>query len=233
MKGKVMEISDQHHQQHAMPASTTWRRRNQALIRVAIRIFDIAASGFAIVFLAPLMLLIATAIYICNGGPILFGHYRIGKCAKLFRCWKFRTMVVDADIKLQALLESDPDARAEWSANQKLSSDPRITRLGNFLRKTSLDELPQFFNVFFGDMSLVGPRPIVRDEVIRYGRYFGEYCRVRPGITGLWQVSGRSDIEYRRRVALDISYIRSSRIPSNFKILLLTIPNVLFARGSR
>lgn len=204
----------------------------KVLNRIVIRIFDIVVSAFAILFFAPLMLLIALAILLFDRGPIFFGQQRIGKCARLFRCLKFRTMVVDAEARLAELLSNDPVARAEWAAEQKLQNDPRVTPLGVFLRRSSLDELPQLFNVLLGDMSLVGPRPIVIDEVRRYGRYFGNYCTVRPGITGLWQVSGRNDIKYRRRVALDVSYIRSKDLFFNLKILYLTIPNVLLARCS-
>jgi len=204
----------------------------KAFNRIIIRIFDIVFSLGAILFFAPLMIVIAIAIMLFDPGPIFFSQQRIGKCAKLFRCLKFRTMVVDAEARLAELLSNSPAARAEWEAEQKLRKDPRITPLGVFLRRSSLDELPQLFNVLMGDMSLVGPRPIVIDEVSRYGRYFGNYCTVRPGITGLWQVSGRSDVKYRRRVALDVSYIRSKDLFFNLKILYLTIPNVLLSRGS-
>lgn len=213
-------------------ASPVRRRYLETAHRIVIRIFDIVGSIAGIVFFAPLMALIALLIYITSGGPILFSQQRIGKCARPFRCLKFRTMVVDAQARLEELLANDPAARAEWELEHKLHNDPRITKLGAFLRKSSLDELPQFFNVLVGDMSLVGPRPIVLDEITRYGRYFGEYCRVRPGITGLWQVSGRNDVTYRRRVALDVSYVRSRRFLANFRILMLTVTSVLMARGS-
>jgi exopolysaccharide production protein ExoY len=196
------------------------------------RLVDIALSISALIFLAPLMLLVALAVYIVDPGPVLFGHRRLGKDGRTFRCWKFRSMVVDADARLQALLASDPQARAEWEADHKLRNDPRVTRIGHFLRKSSLDELPQFFNVLMGEMSLVGPRPIVSDEVAKYGRYFANYCRVRPGITGLWQISGRNDISYRRRVAIDVAYVRSKSLALDLSILLLTVPRVVARRGS-
>jgi len=214
------------------PASPVRRRYLETAHRIVIRIFDIVGSTAGIVFFAPLMAVIALLIYITSGGPILFSQQRIGKCARPFWCLKFRTMVVDAQARLEELLANDPVARAEWELEHKLHNDPRITKLGAFLRKSSLDELPQFFNVLVGDMSLVGPRPIVLDEITRYGRYFGEYCRVRPGITGLWQVSGRNDVTYRRRVALDVSYVRSRRFLANFRILMLTVTSVLMAKGS-
>ncbi len=151
---------------------------------------------------------------------------------RLFRCCKFRTMAIDAEERLTELLDRDPEARAEWARNHKLRNDPRITSLGGFLRRSSLDELPQFFNVLKGDMSLVGPRPIVLAEVGFYGRYFNDYCRVRPGITGLWQISGRSLVSYRRRVALDVTYVRSHCAMLYMKILARTVPAVLRGYGS-
>jgi exopolysaccharide production protein ExoY len=196
------------------------------------RAIDVVLSIAALIFLAPLLLLVALLVYIVDPGPILFGHRRLGKDGRSFRCWKFRSMVVDADARLRALLETDPVARAEWEADHKLRDDPRVTRIGHFLRKSSLDELPQFFNVLVGEMSLVGPRPIVSDEIAKYGRYFASYCRVRPGITGLWQISGRNDVSYRRRVALDVAYVRSKSVALDIGILLLTVPRVVARRGS-
>jgi len=193
---------------------------------------DIVLSISALVFLAPLLLLVAAMVYLVDPGPILFGHRRLGKDGQSFRCWKFRSMVVDADERLRKLLAEDPQARAEWEQDHKLRNDPRITRIGHFLRKSSLDELPQFFNVLMGEMSLVGPRPIVKDEVSKYGRYFAEYCRVRPGITGLWQISGRNDVSYRRRVAIDVTYVRSKSLALDLGILFLTVPSVIARRGS-
>ena len=196
------------------------------------RLVDLALALSAIIFLAPLMLVVAACVYIVDPGPILFGHRRLGKHGRTFRCWKFRSMVVDADARLRELLEDDPVARAEWEADHKLRADPRITKIGHFLRKSSLDELPQFFNVLFGEMSLVGPRPIVGDEVIKYGRYFANYCSVRPGITGLWQISGRNDISYRRRVAIDVAYVKSKSLRLDVGILLATVPCVMARRGA-
>lgn len=193
---------------------------------------DVAASGALILLLLPLLLVVSAAVFIADPGPVFFGHVRLGRGGRAFRCWKFRTMVVDAEARLQALLASDVDARAEWERDHKLRSDPRVTKLGRFLRKSSLDELPQLVNVLLGTMSLVGPRPIVLAEVSRYGRYFADYCRVRPGITGLWQVSGRNDVDYRRRVALDVAYARSKTIQLDIRIVLLTVPCVLLTRGS-
>ena len=204
----------------------------QPLDQVATRLFDIAVSLALLVFLAPLMIVVAMLVVATNPGPVIFGHKRLGRDGRTFSCLKFRSMVTDSQERLAQLLASDADARREWERDHKLKNDPRITPIGAFLRKSSLDELPQLFNVLRGDMSLVGPRPIVMDEVRRYGRYFSHYSQVRPGITGLWQVSGRSNTSYRRRVAMDVTYSRSRSLSLNVKILLMTVPSVLMARGS-
>lgn len=196
------------------------------------RAMDVAVALVALVFFLPLMLLIAAIIYASDPGPIFFAHRRIGKGGRHFRCLKFRSMAVEAETLLTDLLASDPDARAEWARDHKLKHDPRITAIGGFLRKSSLDELPQLFNVLRGEMGLVGPRPIVDAEVLRYGRYFVHYCSVRPGITGLWQVSGRNNVSYRRRVAFDVTYSRSRSALLDAKILALAVPSVMLARGS-
>jgi exopolysaccharide production protein ExoY len=197
-----------------------------------LRVLDVTIALLALLFFLPLLLIISFLILITDPGPIIFAHKRIGHGGRPFYCLKFRSMAVDAKERLERLLATDPQARQEWMHNQKLRDDPRITKIGAVLRKTSLDELPQLLNVLRGDMSLVGPRPIVADEIQRYGRYFSHYCRVRPGITGLWQVSGRSDVSYRRRVAFDVVYTRSYSVALNTKILLYTIPCVLRQRGS-
>lgn len=196
------------------------------------RFIDVVGALALIVCFAPLMLLIAASIYISDPGPLVFKQQRIGRGGRLFKCLKFRTMAVDAEERLVALLETDPAARAEWDRDHKLKDDPRIVGIGRFLRKSSLDELPQLFNVLFGDMSLVGPRPIVPDEARRYGRYLKQYCQVRPGLTGLWQISGRNDVTYRRRVAFDVVYVRNSTTAFNMRILALTVPCVLLSKGS-
>lgn len=196
------------------------------------RPFDIALALAALAFLAPLMLLVALAVSITSAGPAIFAHRRIGLHGRQFPCFKFRTMVRDADRRLAALLRDNAQARAEWERDHKLKDDPRITPIGAFLRKTSLDELPQLFNVLAGHMSFVGPRPIVAGEIIRYGRRFDAYCQVRPGITGLWQVSGRSDTSYRRRVAMDVLYVRSRTLRLNSMIIVRTLPAVLRQHGS-
>ena len=197
-----------------------------------IRTIDIVGAAFALVLFAPLLLVVALAVAAGADGPIVFAHRRIGKNGKYFHCLKFRTMVRDAEKKLQAVLDSCPEKRASWLRDQKLKDDPRITRLGRFLRVSSLDELPQLWNVLMGDMSLVGPRPITDAEVPRYGRYFADYAKVKPGITGLWQISGRNDVSYRRRVAMDVAYARSLSVGLFLRILAFTIPAVISARGS-
>jgi lipopolysaccharide/colanic/teichoic acid biosynthesis glycosyltransferase len=198
----------------------------------AIRLLDIVISLLALAFLAPVFILTGAFVFVTNPGPIFFAHRRLGKGGKSFRCLKFRTMVVDAEERLQALLEADPIRRLEWALDHKLRDDPRITVIGRFLRSSSIDELPQLFNVLRGDMSLVGPRPIVQAEIMRYGRYYHHYCSVLPGITGLWQVSGRNDVSYRRRVAMDVIYSRNCSLSLNLRILLMTFPSVLMAKGS-
>ncbi len=207
--------------------------RGQHFDGLAVRALDIAIAILALIFLAPLLIVVAAVTWIIDPGPVFFAHRRIGRDGKMFPCLKFRTMVVDADRRLQHLLATDPVARAEWARDFKLRRDPRITAIGGFLRRSSIDELPQLWNVLHGEMSIVGPRPIVQDEVERYGRYFIHYMAVKPGLTGLWQVSGRNDVSYRRRVALDVTYARNKCLGLNLRILMMTVPAVLLAKGSR
>ncbi len=166
-----------------------------------------------------------------DGGPGFFGHKRVGKDRRQFSCWKIRTMVPDAEAKLKQYLSENPDAMAQWQRDFKLDNDPRITRLGNFLRKTSLDELPQIWNVIRGEMSFVGPRPVVQDELLRYGESEKYYLSVRPGITGLWQVSGRNDISYADRVRMDRIYASRYSMLQDTKIIAKTATVVLFPTG--
>lgn len=196
------------------------------------RALDLMIAVPLLVFTAPLWIAIAVAIRMTDGGAAMFRQTRIGLGGRTFTCFKFRSMVTDADARLQELLQNDPQAAAEWAADQKLRDDPRITLIGRFLRKTSLDELPQLINIIRGDMSVVGPRPVVRDEIVRYGRYFADYASVRPGVTGLWQVSGRNDMSYERRVRLDAIYARRQSALFDIKILLATIPAVLKGDGA-
>ncbi len=161
------------------------------------------------------------------GGSVIFAHPRIGYEGNAFLCYKFRTMVIDGDAVLQKCLNDNPEALREWRETRKLKSDPRVTWLGHVLRKSSLDELPQLINVIRGDMSVVGPRPIVAEELSRYGSCSADYLRARPGLTGLWQVSGRSGLGYEQRVALDRYYVRRWSIALDLAILFRTLPVLL------
>lgn len=196
------------------------------------RVLDILGVLVLLVFAAPLMVIVALLVKLQDGGPVFYGQQRLGYGGRTFKCWKFRSMVVDADLKLAMVLATDPAARQEWEADHKLRNDPRITALGRFLRKSSLDELPQFFNILAGQMSLVGPRPIVVAEATRYGRWFKVYCSTRPGLTGLWQVSGRNNVDYRRRVALDVLFARRRSLRLYIGVVLATVPSVLKRDGS-
>lgn len=197
-----------------------------------MRVIDIVAGTLGLLFLAPLLIVLAIVVFAQDGAPPIYRQTRLGRSGRTFECLKFRSMVPRAQERLEALLATDAQARLEWEADHKLRNDPRITPLGRFLRKTSLDELPQLFNVVAGDMSLVGPRPIVQAEAARYGLYLQHYFSVRPGITGVWQVSGRNDVSYRRRVACDVLYARRRSVAKNVMIIAATIPAVLQSRGS-
>lgn len=194
----------------------------------AKRVLDILIASSALVLLAPLLLAVALLIRTTMGGPVLFAHTRLGKNGREFQCLKFRSMANDSAELLARHLERDPHAAREWQLRQKLSCDPRVTRLGRALRKSSIDELPQLINVLRGEMSCVGPRPIVASEIAHYGAQAADYFRVRPGMTGLWQVSGRSSLSYDQRVALDSRYVRNWSFWLDIKILLKTV--VVIAR---
>ena len=196
------------------------------------RALDLAVAVPALVFLAPLLVLVSLAVALERKGPVIFAHPRLGRGGRTFHVLKFRSMRTDGEAVLARHLRETPAAAAEWAADHKLRDDPRVTPLGRFLRKSSLDELPQLFNVVRGEMSIVGPRPIVQAEVERYGRFYEAYCSVRPGITGVWQVSGRNDVSYRRRVAMDAVYAKRKSVPLDLEIMLATIPAVLLRKGS-
>jgi lipopolysaccharide/colanic/teichoic acid biosynthesis glycosyltransferase len=196
------------------------------------RAMDILGAGTLLLLALPFFLVVALAVKL-DGGPAFYGHPRVGRGGKLFACLKFRSMVVDSDRALAALLDSDPAARAEWEATRKLKHDPRVTWIGRLLRASSLDELPQLINVLRGEMSLVGPRPVVQRELAQhYGLAAEHYLSVRPGITGLWQVSGRSDTSYDQRVALDVAYATRPSLLTDLRILLRTPAVVLLRRGA-
>jgi lipopolysaccharide/colanic/teichoic acid biosynthesis glycosyltransferase len=197
--------------------------------RRAKRLVDLAG----VVMLAPVIAPVTAVVWALvrlDGGPGFYGHKRVGKDGREFRCWKLRTMVTDADARLKAHLRGCPEAAREWAQNYKLRQDPRVTRIGRFLRRSSLDELPQFWNVWQGEMSLVGPRPVPREELMEYGGYQAAYLECRPGITGLWQVSGRNDVSYATRVSLDSEYVRHADLWVDLAILMRTVGVVL--RGS-
>jgi lipopolysaccharide/colanic/teichoic acid biosynthesis glycosyltransferase len=193
--------------------------------------FDMVVGLALIVMLSPV--LAALALFVKrDGGPAVFGHLRVGLNGRKFRCLKFRSMVVNADQALKQLLETDPRARAEWEREFKLKDDPRVTRVGRFLRRTSLDELPQLWNVVRGDMSLVGPRPIIDQELERYGADVTYYLMAKPGMTGLWQVSGRSNTDYATRVSLDVAYVKNWSLTRDITILFKTFKVVVHGSGA-
>ncbi|MDI6603799.1 MAG: sugar transferase [Thermoanaerobacteraceae bacterium] len=196
------------------------------------RLLDFTLSFFALIILSPLFIIIALLIKITSPGPVFFKHKRLGLNGKLIEIYKFRSMVINAQDILNKLLAENPKLREEYEATYKLKDDPRITRIGKFLRKTSLDELPQLINVLKGDLSLVGPRPIVVKEIDKYGEYGKYLLRVPPGVTGLWQISGRSDVDYNERVEMDMQYISSWNIWLDINILFKTIPAVLKKDGA-
>jgi exopolysaccharide production protein ExoY len=190
-----------------------------------IRALDILVALAALFVAAPMLVLIALAIKMVDRGPVFSIHQRIGQGGTVFGFIRFRSIAVDSEERLRRLLEADPHARAEWARCRRLRRDPRITALGQFLRRSSLDELPQLFNVLRGEMSLVGPRPIAPAEAGRYGRYFDIYCSLKPGLTGLWQVKRRHRASYRCRIAHDRAYARSRSLGLNLRILALAVPS--------
>ncbi|MGP2489998.1 sugar transferase [Mesorhizobium sp. PUT5] len=194
--------------------------------------FDIAGALVGIVLFSPLLLMLAALVKLSDGGSVVYGHRRIGHNGTVFRCWKFRTMVANGDEVLAAHLVANPRDREEWNATRKLQNDPRVTRVGAVLRKLSLDELPQIVNILRGEMSFVGPRPVVKDELELYGKAAAIYLRSRPGLTGLWQVSGRNDVSYETRVAFDSHYVENWSLGADLKILVRTVPAVFSSRGS-
>lgn len=196
------------------------------------RTIDLAAAFCAAVLLLPLFVMIAVLIKLYDGGPVLYRHRRIGMNSQPFLCFKFRTMVVNGDDLLRKHLDASPRAAREWTETRKLKADPRITVVGAVLRRMSIDELPQVINIVRGEMSIVGPRPIVNDEVTLYGKDAEYYFRARPGLTGAWQVSGRNDASYSQRVALDRDYVQNWNLWRDIMIIAKTIPAVVWAKGT-
>lgn len=191
---------------------------------------DVLTAVVALPFLAPFILFFALLVR-RDGGPAFFGHRRIGRNGRPFMCWKLRTMVPDAEAVLQTHLAAHPELAAQWYRDYKLKNDPRITRIGQFLRRTSLDELPQIWNVLRGEMSFVGPRPVTEPELEKYAGYQWAYLRLRPGITGAWQVSERNDVTYAERVGLDVAYASSITFWRDLRILVATVSVVLARTG--
>ena len=196
------------------------------------RCVDIAIAVCMLVTLSPFLLLIAGLLWLLEGGPIIYRHPRIGYGGRVFNCLKFRTMCVNGDQVLEAYFQSNPAAAAEWAITRKLKTDPRVSLLGRMLRETSIDELPQLFNVIRGDMSCVGPRPITAEELCRYEALVGVYLSTRPGLTGAWQVGGRNETSYAERVALDVKYVQSWSLRNDLKIIARTPHAVVSRRGS-
>ncbi len=207
------------------------QRRMRAL-RVEKWLLDRLLAVIAFALLLPFFVIVPILVKLTSRGPVFYRQNRLGQGGRPIRVWKFRSMYADADARLAAILAADPAKKAEWEANYKLADDPRVTPLGRFLRKTSIDEFPQLFNVFVGDMALVGPRPIVADEVKYYGAAYDIFASVHPGVTGLWQASGRSGTDYARRVALDTYYVLNWSPWMDVWILFRTVSAVLFMRGA-
>lgn len=208
------------------------REQTRIITEALKRTFDIVFSASVLVIFSPLYLILAILIAISSPGPIFYQQERVGKNFKHFKCIKFRTMIVNADRVLEDMLAKCPEKRQEFEETFKLKDDPRITWIGKFLRVTSLDEFPQFFNVLIGDMSVVGPRPLVPDELHKYGSKIDKVLTIKPGITGLWQVSGRNDIPYPQRVLIDVYYVNHHNWFLDLWIILKTIGVVIFPQDN-
>jgi exopolysaccharide production protein ExoY len=199
---------------------------------LAKRTFDITSAGLALVIFSPIFLMIMALVKFTDKGPAFYGHSRIGHKGRVFKCLKFRTMAVNGEEILRNHLRDNPEAAAEWLATRKLRDDPRVTAVGRVLRKLSLDELPQLLNIVRGEMSVVGPRPVVDEELKVYDSFAVYYLQTRPGLTGLWQISGRNDVSYESRIAFDTQYVQNWSLVQDVSIIMRTIPAVCLARGS-
>ena len=200
---------------------------------LAKRLFDLIFSLLVLIFCSPIYLLLVISIALTSsGGSVFYVQQRVGKNYRQFGCIKFRTMVPNADRLLQELIAQSEDLRQEFDENFKLKSDPRITKIGKFLRETNLDEFPQFINVLKGEMSVVGPRPLVPEEIERYGKQIDRVLTIRPGITGLWQVSGRNDIPYAQRIRIDVSYVRRRNFWLDLRIVLKTVRQTIIPKNN-
>jgi exopolysaccharide production protein ExoY len=198
----------------------------------AKRAFDVMSALAALIVFSPIFLMIVALVKFSDNGPVFYGHSRIGHKGRSFKCLKFRTMAVNGDQLLRNYLRDNPEAAEEWRRTRKLKDDPRVTAVGRVLRKLSLDELPQLLNILRGEMSVVGPRPVVDDELKVYDSFAIYYLQTRPGLTGLWQISGRNDVSYETRIAFDTHYVQNWSLVQDVTIILRTIPAVCLARGS-
>ena len=215
--------------EHARPSAVS-APHGTAYRRWGKRLLDLTLVSVLILPVAGVCVVLAALVALDGANPF-FGHKRVGRNGRSFRCWKLRSMVPDAEARLAAHLQANPEAAAEWAASQKLTKDPRVTRVGRFLRKSSLDELPQIWNVLRGEMSLVGPRPVTEEELDRYGLSKQAYLSLPPGITGPWQVAGRNAVTYDDRVELDIEYSRKLSLWNDLALLFKTVPTVLKLTG--
>lgn len=196
------------------------------------RLVDIVGAVLILIIFLPLLCIVTAGVVATSGWPLFYSHRRVGLGGRSFNLHKFRSMRKDADKVLNTFLDSDAGARREWEAFRKLKADPRITRFGSFLRRSSLDEFPQLWNVLKGEMSLVGPRPVTRAESSKYGEHWKTYCSMKPGISGLWQVNGRNGLTYAQRVAFDVEYVRNWSLWMDLRILVKTVSVVLRREGS-
>ena len=224
-------LETSHFQSHEVLMIHLQNNLDRPFFRGIKRLFDLASACLLLLLLSPIMLVLAVLVK-RDGGPAFFGHTRIGQNGQPFKCYKFRSMVVNSQEVLAELLANSSEARAEWEKDFKLKDDPRVSRIGNILRKTSLDELPQLWNVIKGDMSLVGPRPVIQAELERYGEDVSYYLEAKPGVTGLWQVSGRNDVDYDTRVYLDAWYVKNWSLWTDISILFKTVGVVLGRDGA-
>ena len=230
-----MQLSSKTQRSFARPAFAndgSGDRLSKTGIPVSKLIFDKVFAASALVLISPVLFLLCLAILSEGRGKVIFRHKRIGKDGKTFLCLKFRTMDVDSEARLAEVFTVDPIAKKEWDESQKLYRDPRVSRVGAILRKTSLDELPQFWNILMGDMSMVGPRPITLEEAHHYGSEFSVYTSVRPGLTGAWQIGGRSETSFEERVALDVNYVRDWGFLTDARIVAKTVKIVLRGQGA-
>lgn len=224
-------LETSHFQSHEVLMIHLQNNLDRPFFRGIKRLFDLLTASALLVLLSPVMLVLAGLVK-RDGGPAFFGHTRIGQNGQPFKCYKFRSMVVNSQEVLAELLANNSEARAEWEKDFKLKNDPRVSGIGHILRKTSLDELPQLWNVIKGEMSLVGPRPVVKAELERYGEDVSYYLEAKPGVTGLWQVSGRNDVDYDTRVYLDAWYVKNWSLWTDISILFKTIGVVCFRQGA-